>query len=102
MNFIIIAALVILAFLFLRVRHLKNRVYLLILILAILFVYVTASRVLASHNLDWKSVSDIGKAVKLYFSWLGSTAGNFKTIAGNAVNLDWKINNESLQEMEKT
>lgn len=95
MNWIIIAVLTVLAFLFLRVRHMKHKIYLVILILVLLFVYITASKVLVGQNINWKSATDIGKATKLYFSWLVDAGSNFKTIAGNAIKMDWKLNNST-------
>lgn len=95
MDWIIIAALVVLAFFFLRVKHIRHKVYLVAVILIILFIYITASRVLSEQEIDWKSASDVGKGVKLYFSWLGSVADNFKTIAGKVIKMDWKFNNTS-------
>lgn len=92
-SWIVIAALVILGFVFIKMRHIRHKTYLIILIFVILFVYITATKVLSNQNFDFKSSSDIGKAVKLYFSWLGSVGGNFKNMVGNAINLDWKLNN---------
>ena len=94
-SWLVIAALVILGLVFIKMRHIKHKFYLIILVFIILFVYITATKVLADQNLNFKSSSDIGKAVKLYFSWLGNVAGNFKDIAANAIKLDWKLNETS-------
>ena len=37
------------------------------------------------------------KATSVYFSWLGSTFGNLKSITSYAVKMDWK-SNESVEE----
>lgn len=95
MYWIVIAALVILGFVFIKMRHIKHKFYLIVLIFVILFVYISASKVLSDQNLDLKSSSDAGKAVKLYFSWLGSVASNFKNIASNAIKMNWKLNETS-------
>ncbi len=92
MNWMIIVILVVLAFFFLRIRHIKHKIYLVLIILVLLFVYVTASQVLSSHEFDWKSSSDIGTAAKIYFNWLFSIGDNFKELAGKAIDMDWKLN----------
>ena len=92
---IVIAALVILGFIFIKMMHIKHKVYLILLIILILFVYVSATKVLSGQNFDFKSSSDVGKAVKLYFSWLGGVAGNFKNMVANAIKLDWRLNETS-------
>jgi len=92
MNWLIIVALVILGFAFIKMRHIKHKFYLIILLVVILFVYVSATRVLSNKNFDFRSASDIGSAVKLYFSWLGSVGGNFKNIVGHVISMDWNLN----------
>lgn len=92
MNWIIIAALVILAFVFLRMSHVKHKVYLMILLFVLLFVYVTGSRIFDEHDLDLKSVEGVGQVLKVYFSWLGSVKDNFKDVAANVIKIDWKLN----------
>ena len=101
MNWIIIIALVILAFSFLRVKHMKHKIYLVVIILIILFVYITATRILASHENDWKTVSGVSNALKIYFNWLRGVAGNFKVIAANAIHLDWNLNDTETKSIEK-
>ena len=92
MNWWIIIILIAIAFLFLRFRHMKHKVYLILLIVVLLFFYVTGTQILSDHEVDWTSVSSIGGALKTYFSWMGSVGGNFKSITGNALKLDWKLN----------
>tara|TARA_Y100000310_G_scaffold189913_1_gene189875 strand:- start:140 stop:439 length:300 start_codon:yes stop_codon:yes gene_type:complete len=98
MNLVIIAALVVLAFIFLRAKHMKHKIYLILVIALILFIYITATRVLSGQEFDWKSTSDLGKAAKMYFSWLGSVSNNFKDLSGRAVDLDWKLNSTRTKE----
>ena len=92
MNWIVIFALVIIAFAFLRMKHIKHKVFLILAISALLFIYVTGSQLLADQEVNWKSASSIGQVVKIYFSWLGSVADNFKNIATNTIKMDWKLN----------
>jgi len=41
---------------------------------------------------DLKTVPGLFKAVKIYFSWLGSVLGNMKSITTNAIKMDWNGN----------
>ena len=92
MNWIIIAALVVIAFFFLRMRHIKHKVFLIIAIFALLFIYVTGSQLLANQEVNWRDASEVGGVIKTYFSWLVSVGSNFKEIAGNVIKQDWKLN----------
>lgn len=89
---IVIVALIVLAFAFIRMRHSRHKLYLILLVFLLLFVYITATKVLSGQDLSWRSASDIGKAIKLYVTWLGSVANNFKDIIGHAIKLDWNFN----------
>lgn len=95
MNWLIIIALIVLAFVFLRFRHIKHKVFLIGFIILLLFIYTTSSRVLAEHNIDWKSVGGIEKALKVYFSWIGGAFGNLKVITSNAIKMDWAAKNKT-------
>jgi len=93
MNWIIIIILIVLAFVFLRMKHMKHKVYMVVIILVLLFVYVTAGKIIATQSINLKSSEGIINGAKLYFAWLGGVADNFKNVAGNAIKMDWKLNN---------
>lgn len=95
MNWLIIVILIALAFFFLRMKHTRHKIFMVFVILLLLFVYLTSSRVLTGQSINWKSIAGIETATKLYFSWLGSVFDNFKTVAGNAMKMDWKLNNKT-------
>lgn len=103
MNWIIIAALIVLAFAFLRLRHVKHKVFLISFIIILLFLYTTASQVLSNYDIDWKSFSGVEKGAKVYFSWLGGFFDNLKILTANAVKMDWTQKNrtESVRIEEK-
>ena len=102
MNWIIIAALIILAFFFLRVRHMKHKVFLIAIIIVLLFFYTTGSQILAKQNINWKSAGGVEQGLKLYFSWLGSLFDNVKVLTANAVKMDWSTNaTEGIRVVEK-
>jgi len=89
---LIISVLVILVWLLLEFKRLKHRIFALFIIFLILFVYFTGLFVFKDTTIDYKSVPGLVSASKVYFSWVLSISGNFKTITSNAVGLDWKGN----------
>jgi len=95
MNWLIIALLIFLVFFFIRMKHTQHKVYIALIILVLLFVYVTGSRVLQENSVDLKNAGGMVTAVKVYFTWLGSVTGNFKDLAGHAVKLEWNFKNET-------
>jgi len=104
MNWIIIAILVILAFVFLRIRHVKHKIFLIVIIFALLFFYTTGSQILSEQDVDWKSVSGVEQGLRVYFTWVGGAFGNLKVLTTNAIKMDWGIENatENIKTLEKT
>jgi len=95
MNWLIVAILIVLAFIFLRISHMKHKLFLIIIIMFLLFFYTTGSSVLSGQNVDWKSFSGIEKAFKVYFSWLGGVFGNLKVLTTNAIKMNWDLGNST-------
>ena len=91
-NWWIVVGLVILVFVFLRVRHMKHKMYAVLLILLILFFYITAVKVVNQTNLNISSFGGFIEASKVYFSWLGGVVSNLGDLVGHAIKLDWKGN----------
>ena len=85
----VIIGLSFLLYLLLRAREIKHRIYTAIIILLILFFYITASKVLSQNKIDLKSFEGIVYAIKIYFVWLVHVFKNAKTLAGNAIKMDW-------------
>ncbi len=96
MYWIIIVALVIVAFLLLRMYHLKHKITLLLVVLFLLFLYISVSSVFSKYNVDLKSASGIERGAKIYFAWLGGAFGNMKDITANVARMDWKFENKTL------
>lgn len=95
MYWIIVIGLIILAFAFLKMNHLRHRIFLTIMIIFLLFTYITVSKVVKDNEVDIKTVSGVNKASKLYFAWLGGVFDNLKVITGNVINMDWDSNNQT-------
>lgn len=95
MYWIIIAILVVVAFFILRIHHLKHKIFLFLVVFAVLFIFITASNVVTKYKIDLKSVNGIEKGAKIYFAWLGGAFDNFKSITGNAIKMDWRFENKT-------
>lgn len=91
-SLVIIGVLVVVFLIILKVRHTKHRFFALILVLLLVFFYLTATSLFSDKNIDFKSFDGWMSAGKIYFSWLWHAGGNAKTIAGNAVKMDWAGN----------
>lgn len=91
MNWIIIGILIVLVFLFLRMKHFKGKIVAVLLIITLIFLYTTATTLLTEEEINWKTFGGVEKALRIYFSWLGNAFGNLKTISGQAIKMDWQI-----------
>lgn len=96
MNWILIVILVGLLFFLAKARYLKHKVYILLSIVLVLLFYISVSAAIAGHDIDLNSISGWESAGRIYFSWLGNALSNMKVIAGNAVKMDWKVENVTL------
>lgn len=93
-----------LVIIFMKVEHGGKKLKLILLLLFVAFIYFSASSVLNKNGLEIDSFAGFGKAVSLYFSWLGNVGsnlwhagGDIRHAVGNAVKTnssedDWKIN----------
>lgn len=79
----------------------KHKVFLIVFILVLLFIYTTGSRVLTGYDINWKSASGVEKGLKAYFAWFGGVFGNFKSITANAIKMDWSTNNTDIKISEQ-
>jgi len=91
-TFLILAVLIIAVWLIIEAKRFKHKLFAIFLIGLILFSYFSFISVFKEQQIDFKSISGITSAGKLYFSWLFSVFGNFKTITMNVINMDWKLN----------
>lgn len=86
---LIVGVLVAVIWIAIEVKRLKHKVFAVALIGLILFSYISAAVIFKGEEIDFKSPSGLLEASKLYFSWLGSVAGNLGQITSNAINMDW-------------
>lgn len=96
---LIVGILIVAIYLFVEVKRLRHKMFAIFLIVLILFTYLSFAAVLKDKGIDYKSASGVATAGNLYFSWLGSLFGNFKTLTSNAISMDWKA--EEANEVEE-
>ena len=100
-TFIIIAVLVVAIWLIIEAKRLKHKVFAIVLIMLIIFTYISFAVVIKNNEIDLKTTSGWVSAGKLYFSWLGGIFTNVKSITAYAFKQDWKKVNESILEEKK-
>ncbi|OGJ12446.1 hypothetical protein A3K82_02815 [Candidatus Pacearchaeota archaeon RBG_19FT_COMBO_34_9] len=71
--------------------HQHKRVALLLILLLLFFIF-GLKMAFSGKDMQINSISDLGKAVKIYFSWLGSALNNIQLITAQAIKMNWKGN----------
>jgi len=92
---IIISILAVGVYMLAELRRFKHKLWAMLIILLLLFAYVSFTLTLKGKDIDFKSVPGLIQAGKIYFLWLGGIFGNMKSITGNAINMDWGVNESS-------
>lgn len=70
-------------------------------ILLILFIYSTLLIINSKNKLDFSTSEGFMNSMKIYGGWLANGFNNLKTIAGNAVKMDWTSVNGTFVEKSK-
>jgi len=94
-SWIIIAILVLAAFIVLKTNHFKHRVWVVLLVLLALFLYASLTFINAKNDLDLNSTKGVFDSAKIYLGWLANGFKNLKSITGNAIKMDWTSTDES-------
>jgi len=95
-SWVVIGILVMVFLVVLKARHVKHRLFALILVLLFVFVYFTSTSLLTNQGIDFKSFEGWVKAGKIYFSWLVHASSNTRSVVGNAIKMDWVGNSTVL------
>jgi hypothetical protein len=95
-NWIIIIILIVVGVLAIKMNHLKHRAFIVVLVVFGLFFYISLTFVATQNNLSMNNYDGFIKTIQVYFVWLGNGFQNIKVLTGNAINLDWKAANISL------
>jgi len=90
--FLIVAVLIFVLWGMVEVRHVKHKLYTLLIIGLLLFAVVSGTMVFKGKNIDYSSSEGIFQAGKLYFSFLSLAGKNIFALTSNAVKLDWNPN----------
>jgi len=89
---LVVVVLIIAIWLIIDLKRMRHKFFAFFLIFLILFGVFSFGFVLSGKNINYKSVSGISEAGKIYFTWLGSVFGNMKSITTNAIKMNWKGN----------
>ncbi len=92
MNWIIILLVLAALFLFVKSSNKGQNFWSYIIVIAAIFFVVTVVYVSTLPGVNLTSLDGLVQLSKLYFVWLGKVIGNFGTLTGNAVKLDWGAN----------
>jgi|TARA_Y100000310_G_scaffold285257_1_gene308608 glucan phosphoethanolaminetransferase (alkaline phosphatase superfamily) len=92
---LIVSAIIILIWLIIEVKRFKHKIFAIFLMILIVFLYIGGIVVFQGKDIDFTSSSGIMDATKIYFSWLSTIFGNFKTMTAGAIQLDWTDTNET-------
>jgi len=98
---IIVGAIIALIWIFLEIQKLKHKILAVFLIALIVFAYLSFTIVLQEQNIDYSSPADLLGGLRIYFSWLGGLASNFKTMTSHAISLDWQPPEDSVNNVEE-
>ncbi len=88
-SWIIILALVVLAIFVVKIKYVKHKIFIIVLIFLVLFVYGSLSLINSTHNLKINSTENFLESANIYYSWLGNTFDNVKIITGKIISLNW-------------
>jgi uncharacterized membrane protein len=89
---IVVGVLIAAIWIIIEMQRMKHKLYAVLLIALILFLYLTVTFALKGQDIDLKTVSGLGKAVGIYFNFIVSSLGNLKTLTSHAVQMDWEAN----------
>ncbi len=73
-------------------KKMKHKFLALFLIALILFSFFSFNAAFGGKDVSIKNISDVGKLVKIYFSWLINVFDNLKVITTQAVKMNWQGN----------
>jgi hypothetical protein len=80
--------------------RMKHKLLAIFLILLIFFFYFSFSMIFKNKDIDYKNPSGLTEIGKVYLSWFSSILGNFKSLTGHAVKMNWRINATSNDTIE--
>ncbi|HIK00633.1 TPA: hypothetical protein H1016_03775 [archaeon] len=67
----------------------RDKFFYIFLILILIFLAISLTQIHSTYNIDFTSKEGIGKAMRIYWSWLGNVFSNSGRVIGYAVKQDW-------------
>ena len=98
----IIVAVIILIWVLVEMKRFRHKFFAWFLIALIILGYISFTFVMTDKDINLNTVSGVLTAGKIYFSWLGSIFGNFKTMTTNAIKMDWSANKTEKVDIDKS
>lgn len=86
---LLVSGVIIVVWVLIEIKRFRHKIFAIFLVILIIFLYFGAFVVFQDKEVDLGTISGMTEATKLYFSWLFSVFGNFKTITAGAIQLDW-------------
>ena len=86
---------VVIVYLVLKVVVKKQAIATKLALYIFIFIMLTVGYVYTSSDMEVKSVKDVFDFGGVYFSWVGSTFHNVKSITANVVQKDWSTDNST-------
>ena len=92
-SIIVVVVFIVLAVILIKMNHFRHKMFIIVLLVFVLFLYSTVMVVNKANEFDLTSTDGFIDAFKIYLGWLGNGFGNIKTLTGNAVKMDWSSTN---------
>lgn len=92
---IIIGIIIIAIWLIIEFKRFRHKLLAIFLIILVLSIYISFTLVSKGKNIDLKTLPGIKNAITLYFAWIGTVFGNFKSITSSAIKMDWGAENKT-------
>jgi|TARA_B100001971_G_scaffold209276_1_gene232548 hypothetical protein len=89
----VVGILVVLAVILIRMNHFRHKMVIIVLLVFALFLYTTISVVDKANEFNLTTTEGFFDAAKVYLGWLGNGFGNLRSLAGNAIKMDWASTN---------
>jgi hypothetical protein len=75
-----------------KFKKLKHEIFAVFLIAVLLIGVFSFFMAFKGRDISVKSIPDLEKAVKIYFSWFGNAVHNVKIITAQVVKMNWQGN----------
>jgi glucan phosphoethanolaminetransferase (alkaline phosphatase superfamily) len=88
----VILALIVIIWIALGIKGIKQKFFSILLILVILFLFVSFGIVFKGEDISVDNISDVGRLGKIYYSWLLNAFNNVKVVTTQAIKMNWETN----------